>query len=209
MRNEAAAGFESKSENVERSVVSCAAGTHWFALYTTPRHEKRIAQHLTQRSIEYYLPLYSSDRKWRDGSRVRLELPLFPSYIFVRIQRSERVSVLSVPGAIAMVGGTGGEPAAVSDSTIESLKIGLREHKIEPHPLLRVGQLARIRSGPFANMEGVVVRRKGSCRIVLTLEQIMQSVAIEVDEKDLECVAPLVTGHMAAASKDVRLSGIS
>ena len=205
MQNKLPAGFESKPEKVE--LAGHVGTARWFALYTTPRHEKRIAQHLTQRTIEYYLPLYSSDRKWRDGSKVRLELPLFPSYIFVRIQRSERVSVLSVPGAIAMVGGTGGEPAAVSDSTIESLRIGLREHKIEPHPLLRVGQLARIRSGPFANMEGVVMRRKGSCRIVLTLEQIMQSVAIEVDEKDLESVSPVVTGQLAQASKEVQLSG--
>lgn len=158
----------------------------WFALYTTSRHEKRIAQHLRQREIEHYLPLYQADRKWRDGSRVTLDLPLFPGYIFVRIQRSQRVSVLSVPGALAVVGGTGGEPAPLPDSAIEALRDGLLEHRIEPHPLLRVGQFARIRSGPFAGMEGVVVRKKSGFRVVLTLEQIMQSVAVELDEEDVE-----------------------
>jgi transcription antitermination factor NusG len=158
-------------------------------VYTVCRHEKRIAQHLTQRDIEHYLPLYHSDRKWRDGSKVTLELPLFPSYIFVRIKRTERVSVLSVPGALTMVAGTGGEPAPLPESAIEALRIGLQERKIEPHPLLRIGQRVRICAGPFLGSEGVVVRKKNGCRVVLTLEQIMQSVAVEVDESDIEAIA--------------------
>ncbi len=160
--------------------------SRWFALYTTSRHEKRIAQHLVQREIEHYLPLYQSERKWRDRSRVTLDLPLFPGYIFVRIQRSQRVSVLSIPGALSVVGGTGGEPAPLPDSAIEALRWGLMEHRVEPHPLLRVGQLARIRSGAFAGMEGIVARKKSGFRVVLTLEQIMQSVAVELDEEDVE-----------------------
>ncbi|MGA8090074.1 MAG: UpxY family transcription antiterminator [Terracidiphilus sp.] len=170
-------------------VDDCAevtSSSRWFALYTTSRHEKRIAQHLGQREIEHYLPLYRSDRKWRDGSRVTLDLPLFPGYIFVRIQRSQRVSVLSVPGALAVVGGTGGEPAPLPDGAIEALRTGLLEHRVEPHPLLRVGQLARIRAGAFAGMEGVVVRKKSGFRVVLTIDQIMQSVAVELDEEDVE-----------------------
>lgn len=158
----------------------------WFAVYTTCRHEKRVAQHLVQRQIEHYLPLYRADRKWRNGSKVTLDLPLFPSYIFVRIPRSERVSVLNVPGALTVVGGTGGEPAALPDGAIEALRTGIREHRIEPHPLLQVGQSARIRSGAFAGMEGIVIRRKGGCRVVLTLQQIMQSIAVELDEDDIE-----------------------
>jgi transcription antitermination factor NusG len=170
-------------------VTEVTAAHRWFALYTTCRHEKRIAQHLSQREIEHYLPLYRADRKWRDGSRVTLELPLFPGYIFVHIRRSERVSVLSVPGALCVVGGTGGEPAPLPDSAIEALRAGLQERRIEPHPLLRIGQMVRISSGAFAGMEGVVVRKKSGFRVVLTLEQIMQSVAVEVDEEDLEPLA--------------------
>jgi transcription antitermination factor NusG len=126
---------------------------------------------------------------------VTLELPLFPSYIFVRIKRSDRVSVLSVPGALAVVGGTGGEPAPLPDCAIESLRHGLMEHRIEPYPLLRVGQSARIRAGAFAGMQGVVLRKKSGFRVVLTLEQIMQSIAVEVDEDDLE---PIPEGKLAA-----------
>lgn len=182
----------SVSEDDQVVVSGAAGGTEvtaswrWFALYTTSRHEKRIAQHLSQREIEHYLPLYQADRKWRDGSRVTLDLPLFPGYIFVRIQRSQRVSVLSIPGALAVVGGTGGEPAPLPDSAIDALRVGLQQHHIEPHPLLRVGQFARIRSGAFAGMEGVIVRKKSGFRVVLTLEQVMQSVAIELAEEDVE-----------------------
>jgi len=174
---------EIQDSNVSTEVTTSAA---WFAVYTTCRHEKRIAQHLTLREIEHYLPLYRADRKWRDGSRVTVEFPLFPGYIFVRINRSDRVSVLSVPGALAVVGGTGGNPAPLPDAAIEALRAGLREHRIEPHPLLRVGESVRIRAGAFAGMTGIVVRKKSGFRIVLTLEQIMQSIAVELNEEDVE-----------------------
>ena len=162
---------------------------NWFAVYTTCRHEKRLALHFAHREIEHFLPLYRSERKWRDGSKVTLDLPLFPGYIFVRIGRMDRVRVLSVPGALAVVGGTGRGPAPVPDAAIEALRSGLQSGKIEPHPLLTFGQRVRICSGALAGMEGVVVRKKSGFRVVLTLQQIMQSIAVEVDEEDVEPVA--------------------
>ena len=162
----------------------------WFALYTTSRHEKRVAQHLLERQIEFYLPLYRSERKWRDGSRVTLELPLFPGYLFIHIRRNERVRVLEVPGALAVVGGTGGEPSPLPDATIVALRAGLELGPAQPHPLMTAGQRVRIRSGALAGLEGIVVRNKNSFRVVMTLEHIMQSYAVEVDLEDLEPLAP-------------------
>jgi transcription antitermination factor NusG len=158
----------------------------WFAVYTVSRHEKRVAQHLSHRQIEFYLPLYKSERKWSDGSRVTLDLPLFPGYLFVHIKRTERTQVLSVPGTLAVVGGTGREPAPLPDAAIDALRTGLHLRRAEPHPLLTVGQRARIRSGALAGMEGIVVRRKNSCRVILTLDHIQRSIAVEVDGDDLE-----------------------
>ena len=158
----------------------------WFAVYTTSRHEKRVAQHMEQREIEHFLPLYRTNRKWRDGSRVTLELPLFPCYIFVRIQRSERARVLGVPGALALINGTGGDPAVIQGAAIEALRSGVANGTVEPHPILTVGQHVRIHQGPFAGMLGVVARKKNGFRVVLTLQQIMQSLAIEVNESDVE-----------------------
>lgn len=111
----------------------------WFAVYTTPRHEKRVSQYLSQRGIVHYLPLYHVQRKWRDGSTVTLDLPLFPGYIFVHIERRERVRVLEVPGVLTIVGGTGGQPASLPEAEIEALRAGLHLRRAEPHPLLTIG----------------------------------------------------------------------
>jgi transcription antitermination factor NusG len=161
----------------------------WFATYTVPRHEKRIAEYFTLREIEHYLPLYRAQHKWKDGSKVVLELPLFPNYIFARIARSERVRVLETPGVVSLVG-YGREACPVSDSYIAFLREGIRLRKVEPHPYLVVGERVRIKAGPMAGMEGVLVRKKNNLRVVLTLEMIMQSVAVEVDAEDLEPVRP-------------------
>jgi len=177
----------------------------WFAVYTGFRHEKRVAEHFSLRQIEFFLPLYRAQRKWKDGSRVNLELPLFPCYIFARIGRGERVRVLEVPGVQCVVGGTAREPAPLPDADINTLRSGLESRSAEPHPLLLVGQRARIRSGALAGMEGVVIRKKNGIRVVLTLDLIMQSIAVEVDGDDLEpqgagpahdCGASAITAHI-------------
>ncbi len=173
-----------------------AEACRWLALYTASRHEKRVAEHLGQREIEFYLPLYKSQRKWADGSRVTLDLPLFPGYLFIHIQRSQRSRVLGVPGALRVVGGTGGEPAWLPDATILALRSGLEARLVEPHRLLTVGQRVRIRSGALTGFEGIVVRHKSSLRVVLTVEHIMQSYAVEVVLADLE---PLSLGELSFA----------
>ena len=162
----------------------------WYALYTASRHEKRVAQHLSQREIEFFLPLYKAQRRWSDGSRVTLDLPLFPGYLFIHIHRGERSRVLSVPGALTVVGGTGGDSAWVPDTTIDALRTGLETSQVQPHPLLTIGQRVRIRSGALEGFEGIVVRNKNSCRVVLTVEHIMQSYAVEVALDDLEPLTP-------------------
>lgn len=196
-------------ESPQTGAEMASEPSHWFAVYTTSRHEKRVAEHFDYREIEHHLPLYQVHRKWRDGSRVTLNLPLFPSYIFARIGAEERVRVLNVPGVLAIVGGTGGDPAPLPDVEIEALRIGVQERCVEPHPLLTVGERARIRCGAFAGMEGVVVRKKNSFRVVLTLQQIMQSVAVEVDERDLD---PMVDDgrsmRAAAFAPSICLQGV-
>lgn len=162
----------------------------WFAAYTAPRHEKRVDQYLSMRRIEHYLPLYHPRRRWADGSTVTLDLPLFPGYIFVRIAHGERVRVLEVPGVVTFVGGAGRLPASLPEVEIEALRTGLLLRRAEPHPLLIAGQRARIKSGALEGMEGVVVRQKGGLRIVLTVNLIMQSVAVEVDASEVEPIDP-------------------
>jgi transcription antitermination factor NusG len=184
---------EAAKSSVHAAAVASPPESNWFALYTVARHEKRVAGHLSQRQIECYLPLYKAERRWSDGSRVTLELPLFPGYLFIHIERHERATVLAVPGALAVVVGTGGEPAALPDATIQAMRAGLGLQPAYPHPYISAGQRVRIRSGALEGLEGFVVRHKNICRVVLTLEHIRQSFAVEVDIEDLEPVtaAPL------------------
>ena len=190
---------ESKQGAASSRVPDPESHPQWFAVYTTSRHEKKVAQHLTQRGIEFYLPLYKSKRKWSDGSRVTLDLPLLPGYLFVHIRRSERVRVLDVPGALAVVGGNGREPVPLPDEAIDALRSGLHLRHAEPHALLAVGQRARICSGALAGMEGIVVRKKNGLRVVLNLGYIQRSVSVEVAAEDLE---PLAGSDLNAAALD-------
>jgi transcription antitermination factor NusG len=158
---------------------------HWFAVYTTCRHEKRVARHLEQRQIEHFLPIYRTQHKWKDGSRVTLDLPLFPGYVFVRVAVDSRVRVLEVPGVVSMIG-RASCPVPLPDLEVEVLRAGLDPLRVEPHPLLTVGQRVRIRVGALAGIEGIVIRKKGGFRLVLTLDLLMQSIAIEVNGEDVE-----------------------
>ena len=169
-------------------VSSVMESPKWFAVYTTPRHEKAVARHFEFRRIESFLPLYMEMHRWKNGCRVNVEQPLFPGYIFARIGRRDSTQVLSVPGVLLIVG-SGREPLALPDFEIEALRSGLHLRKFEPHPYLAVGEKARIKSGSLAGMVGVLARKKNSLRVVLTLELIMRSVAVEVDADELERVS--------------------
>lgn len=178
----------------------------WFAVYTTSRHEKRVADHFERRAIDHYLPLYCSARKWKDGSKVTLSLPLFPGYVFVHINRAERVPVLEVPGVLRVVGRSGSDPTPLPEFEIETLRAALDPFHVEPFPTLTTGQRVRIRSGALAGIQGVVVRQKNGFRVVITLELIMQSIAVEVDADNLERIdtAPRKPWSPAAASENRR-----
>ena len=176
--------------------------SRWFAVYTTSRHEKQVARHMEQRKIRHFLPLYRAQHKWKDGSNVMLDLPLFPGYVFVRITPLERIGVLEVPGVISMVG-TGSKPAPLSDFEVELLRAGLDPMRAEPHPLLTVGQRVRIRVGALAGLEGIVLRKKNGFRVVLTLNLLMQSIAIEVDGDDVEPVDTSFPLTLEATDKQI------
>ena len=177
-------------ENAPGGAVSTSDGAplNWFAVYTIPRHEKRAAQHLELRNIEHFLPLCSTPRRWRDGSRVTLDLPLFPGYVFVRTCSTKRVRVLEIPSVLWIAGSSRGT-TPVPDSCIESLKEAVQLCKVEPHPYLVVGEKVRIKRGAMAGMEGILVRKKKDFRVVITLEMLFQSMSLEVDAENLEPIS--------------------
>jgi transcription antitermination factor NusG len=160
----------------------------WYAAYTYAKHEKRVAEQLTQRSLENFLPQYGSVRRWKDR-RVKLELPLFPGYVFVRLALRERLRVLETPSVVRLVGFSG-QPAALPDKEIEALRTcAAAQLHAEPHSYLTAGRRVRIKSGPLAELEGVLVRRKNGLRVVVSLDLIARSAAVEVDAADIERIS--------------------
>jgi len=163
-------------------------GARWYAAYTCANHEKRVAAELGAREVEHFLPLYSSARRWKDR-RVMLDLPLFPGYVFVRLALSERLRVVQIPSVVRMVG-FGGLPTALPDTEMEILRSGLSQSlRAAPHPFLTVGRRVRITAGPFAGLEGILKKRKSSLRVVVSLELIQRSVAVDVDAADVRPVS--------------------
>jgi transcription antitermination factor NusG len=157
----------------------------WYAAYTAPRHEKYVTQQMDGRRIDCFLPLYRSVRRWKDR-RMQVELPLFPGYVFVHMALRDRVQVLQLPGVVQLVSFSG-KPAALPDAEIEALRNGLAGNFCaEPHPYLTVGRRVRVRTGSVAGLEGILLRRKQKFRVVLSIQLIQRSVAIEVDEADIE-----------------------
>lgn len=168
-------------------VADSPEARQWYAACTMSRHEKSAAVHVEGQELECFLPTYRSLRRWKDR-RKQIELPLFPGYLFVRMALSDRLRVLQVPGVVQLVS-IQGRPAALPEADIQALRDGLaRTTGVQPHPYLIVGRPVRVRSGAFAGMEGILVRRKGQFRIVISINLIQRAFAIEVDEADVEPV---------------------
>lgn len=160
---------------------------HWYAARIRPNHEKRVAERMVRRSIEHLLPLYTSLRQWKDR-KVSLSMPLFPGYLFVRLCMRERPRVLEVPGVAGLVG-IGSQPAPLADEEIRAIQDCLNlESRIAPHPYLTIGNRARVRTGPFQGIEGIIVRVNSQTRLVICFSLIQRSVTLEIDQIEVEPV---------------------
>jgi len=157
----------------------------WFAVHTASNHEKSVEQRLRAKDVETFLPLYSVMKRWKNRTKVKVELPLFAGYLFARIGLNEKLRVIEVPMVYSIVGNRG-SPTALPDAEIESLRAGLVCRQAHPFPYAKVGNRFRIRSGPLAGLEGTVVRIYGGLSVVLTIELIQKSVAVHVDADELE-----------------------
>jgi transcription antitermination factor NusG len=157
----------------------------WYAISVRPRHEKLVARYLEYRGLNYFLPVYRSVRRWKDR-RKELDMALFPGYVFVNLNLRNRLGVLQAPGVVQFVTFQG-HPAALPDAEIRALEssmsAGLRPR---PHPYLCQGARVRVKRGLLVGAEGIMIRRKERFRLVLSIDLIMRSVVLEVDEADVE-----------------------
>jgi len=168
----------------------------WFALTSKPRHEKAVAENLHSKGLESFLPLYRARRQWTDRTQA-VDMPLFPGYVFCRFAYASRLAVLNTPGVTSVVG-FANVPTPVSDDEIMRIQaIQASGLPAQPWPYIRVGQKARIEHGALAGLEGVLIREKDSLRVVVSVELLRRSVAVELDRDMIRAVQGAEHASMA------------
>jgi len=160
----------------------------WHVLHVISNHEKRVAKHLIVRGVEHYLPLYAERSRWTDRV-VTVERPLFAGYVFVRFLPETRITVISTPGVLRLVGDEARD--TVSAIEISRIREGLAAGcLLRPHPGVSVGSPVRVLRGVFAGANGVVTEFRQRCKVVMALSTTGQGFSIELDVADIELYKP-------------------
>ncbi len=175
-------------EQIRSRITPAIPSASWFAVYTRHQHEKSVARFLAGNGVETFLPLYNTTHRWKDRIK-QLSQPLFPNYVFIFARIDRRAAILHAPGIYDFVR-HGGSPAPIPFEEIAAVRrIVEKGLSVEPHPFLRFGDRVRLRTGPLEGMEGILVRKKTLYRLVISVELLVRSVAVEVDAVDIERVA--------------------
>jgi transcriptional antiterminator RfaH len=154
----------------------------WFAILARTGREKNATLLLENASYECYLPVSKSKRPWSDRMK-EIEIPLFPGYLFCRMNPHNRLPVLMTPGVIQIVG-VGKTPIPVEDEEIAAIqRVGRSGLPTVPWPYLEVGHTVRIEEGPLQGLSGLVVKIKSGLKLVLSVSLLQRSVAVEIDRR--------------------------
>jgi transcription antitermination factor NusG len=161
----------------------------WYAIHVRCHAEKNVSRMLEGRGYEKYLPLYRERNQWSDRVK-QLDLPLFPGYVFCRLEVALRRPVLTVPGVVAIVG-FGSSFAPVPEDQISAVRDIVRSGlPSAPWPFLQEGQRIRVSNGALAGVEGFLVHIKNDYRVVVSVPLLQRSVAVEIDR---DCIQALST----------------
>ena len=170
------------------------AADSWYALRVKPNHEKPVAAALRGKGLQEFLPLLRSRRQWSDRVKM-MDLPLFPGYLFCRLNLEDRMPLLTTPGFLYIVG-IGRNPEPVDESEILAIRSVLRSgFPVTPWPSLMVGQKVQLKHGPLRGLEGVLTKMADQHRIFVSVTLLKRSISVEVDPL---WVQPLVSipGHL-------------
>jgi transcription antitermination factor NusG len=172
----------SPSVNLESGMTDAF---EWWAVYTRHQHERVVAEALAAKDFEVFLPLYESTRHWKDRSKV-LSLPLFPCYLFVRSSLDRKLQVATTPG-VHMILTRGERVAVVPNAEIAAIQRAVGgSFRIEPFPFLKCGTRVRVIRGALEGVEGFLIRKKSMFRLILSVDMLAQSVAVEVHASDVK-----------------------
>ncbi|HKX32302.1 MAG TPA: UpxY family transcription antiterminator [Blastocatellia bacterium] len=153
----------------------------WFALQTMPRGEKKIDRLLRQKGYECFTPTYREKRRWSDRT-VEIRRPLFPNYVFCRLDYSVIGKVVSTPGVIKIVG-FGGKPAEIEVEEINALQLIAQSHFVgEPWNYLPDGTQVVVETGPLTGIKGIICRDGAKKRLIISVTLLQRSMAIQLDE---------------------------
>lgn len=167
----------------------CDLENLWYAVWTRSRQEKVAAGMLGMLGVQYYLPLKSEIRQWSDR-RQAVEVPLFSGYLFVCINllKESKLKVLKVPGVVAFVGNQSG-PLSIPSKQIEDIRSVLAAGaRCSVRPILKEGDRVRVRRGALAGVEGWLVRANSESQLLISVDMIRQSLAVNVSLDDIERV---------------------
>lgn len=152
----------------------------WYAVRVRSNRESVVSLHLRERGFEEFTPSHQVERQWSDRIKV-IDRPLFPGYVFCRLNMNDRLPVLTVPGVVGLVG-IGKQPVSIPDQEVERIRTLVRSGlMVTPWPFLREGDQVLIERGPLAGMEGVLQKLKGKLRIVVSISLLQRAVSAEID----------------------------
>jgi transcription termination/antitermination protein NusG len=171
-----------KGETVASSGTKAGLGTltPWYAVRVKPNYEKPVAAALRGKGLEEFLPLFRSKRKWSDRVKV-MDLPLFPGYVFCRLNLEERMPLITTPGFLYIVG-VGKNPEPVDEAEIQAIQSVLRSGVgVTPWPSLVVGQKVQLKHGPLRGLVGVLTRiAANQIRMYVSVTLLKRSISVEV-----------------------------
>jgi transcription termination/antitermination protein NusG len=160
-------------------------GMNWYAIYTRSRHEKKVAANLEEKRVEVFLPLRSVLSRWKDR-RKEVQLPLFSGYLFVRILREQRLPVLQTSGVVRFVGNGDGLDPVPEEQIISIQRLMESGLRYDPYPYLKEGMQVRVVRGPLKGVEGILIDKRKKHLLVLSVDMIQQSAAMQVDISDTD-----------------------
>ena len=165
------------------------AARQWFALRVKSNCERVVAVVLGHKGFESFLPLYRRYHCWSDRSKA-VDLPLFPGYVFCRMDPRLRLPALTIPGALHFVG-IGKVPMPIDDAEVAAIERTVRSGlATEPWEYLEVGQLVRFEEGPLGGLEGILIESRKRCRVVVSVTLLKRSVAVEIERHWITPLGP-------------------
>jgi transcription termination/antitermination protein NusG len=160
-------------------LLSGTGPRQWFAVQVWAGREQLCARHLQSRNYEVFLPSRPERRRWSDRVRT-VEQPLFPGYVFCRAESTVTGRIVTTPGAIRILGSP--YPAPVPVHEIEAIRRVVAAGLFtEPWQFVQTGQRVRIAQGPLRDTEGIVVTVKNRHRLIVSIDVLRRSVAVEID----------------------------